>query len=92
MTLGQTVKAEQQMIVILLQVRPGTCHQCVKVFGLIVKRLHDGELNGQLCGFNHPLGFFNHRGHRAVGKLGIQRRQRDLLNTLRGQTLEYGFN
>jgi hypothetical protein len=47
--LGQTMEAQQQVIVILLQVRPGAGDQRIDVFRLIVERLQHAHLQRQLA-------------------------------------------
>ncbi|MNP20001.1 hypothetical protein D3C76_1125570 [compost metagenome] len=89
MALGQTVEAQQQVIVILLQVRPGAGDQRIDVFRVIVERLQHAYLQRQLAVGHGLVRLRHHSGHRAVGELRIERRQRHLAHTLRGQALQH---
>ena len=88
----QTMKAQQQVIVVLLHIRLGTGHQRIEVFRLIVERLENRELHVEFLLPNHPLGFFDHCGHGAIGELRIERRQGDFFVPLSRQTNQHRLN
>ncbi len=91
-TLGQPVETQQQMIEILLQMRPGTGDQRVEVLRLVVERLQDRQLQRQSALADDPARFLNDRRRGAVGELRIKRRQGDLGDALPGQTRQRGLN
>ncbi|MNZ68077.1 hypothetical protein D3C78_863370 [compost metagenome] len=90
--LRQPVKTQQQVIVVLLKVRPGTGSQGIEVLGLIVERLENRELHIQLLITHDPPGFLDDGRHCAVSELRIQRCERDLLDALRSDACEYRLN
>ncbi len=92
MTLRQPVETQQQMIEILLQMRPGTGGQRVEVLRLVVERLQDRQLQRQSALADDPARFLNDRRRGAVGELRIKRRQGDLGDALPGQTRQRGLN
>ncbi len=92
MPLRQAMKTQQQVIVILLQVRLGAGDQCIEVFRLIVKRLQHRQVHVESVLANHPLGFFDYRSGGAVGELWIKRRQGNALVPGGDQLQQFRFN
>ncbi|MNE04921.1 hypothetical protein D3C80_974680 [compost metagenome] len=89
MPLGQAMETQQQVVVILLKIRPGTFHQGVDVIWLVIKWLQHSQLHRQLVLGDYLPGLLDHGGHRAVGELWIKRRQGNLAHALRSQTLQH---
>ncbi|MNI47780.1 hypothetical protein D3C73_1023160 [compost metagenome] len=90
--LRQTVEAQQQVIVILLQIRLGAGNQRVEILRLIVEWLENRKLHIQPFFAHHPFGFLDHRGHGAVGELRIERCESDLLVPLGRQSYQHRLN
>gem|GEM_PF-4321654 len=89
MAFGQAMEAEQQVVIVLLQIGPGTGDQCVDVVWIIVERLQHAHLQRQsLLGDGLP-GELHDGRYCAVGKLWVQGRQGDLAYTLRRKPLQY---
>ncbi len=86
--LGQAVVAEQQMVVALLQIGPRAFRQRRQVLGLFVERRQDVQREGQALLAHHPPGLLDHRGHRAVGELRVQRHQGDPTHAALRQPLQ----
>ncbi len=87
--LRQAMEAQQQVIVILLQIRPGAGDQCLDVVRVLVEWLQHAKLQRQIAFINRLPGQFHHSGHRAVSELRVQRRQGHLAHTLCHQALQH---
>ncbi|MNV19081.1 hypothetical protein D3C71_1099290 [compost metagenome] len=86
------METQQQMVVILLQIRLGRGHQGVEVFRLIVERLEYRQLHIEFFLTHDAPGFFDHRRGGAVGELRIKRRQGDAFVPRRHQTQQRRLN
>ncbi len=87
--LRQTMEAQQQVVVILLQIRPGASRQCLDVVRVLVERLQHAQLQRQLAFTDRLPGQLHHSGHRAVGELWVKRCQGHLAHPLCDQTLQH---
>ena len=90
--LRQAVKAQQQMIERLLQVRFGTGHQGIEVFRLVIEGCQDLQTQRQAVLGDGPARLFDHRGGGAVGMLRIERRQGHPAHALLSQALQRAGN
>ncbi len=86
------MKTQQQVIEILLKMRPGTGCQRFEIFRLIVERLKNRQLQAQSALTDDPARLFDDGRGGAVGKLRIQRSQRHLVDALSGQAGQCGFD
>ncbi|MNQ91705.1 hypothetical protein D3C85_1070990 [compost metagenome] len=92
MPFRQAMKAHQQVIEILLQMRPGRGHQRIEVFRLVVERLEYRQLHVEVFLAYHAPGLFYDRSRGAVGELWIKRRQGDSLVPRRDQAHQRRFD
>jgi len=83
--LGQPVKAQQQVIEAAVQVLACAGNQGIEVFGLVVERLQDRQLQLQPMLANDSPRFLDGGCRGAVGVLRVERCEGDLADALAGQ-------